>query len=68
MLTIVAIRMEERHWTITDMRSEIMILTLEVSLIIREVSEPTVFSGFSNHANSLSRTPAKTGLICILMA
>ncbi|CAK9187747.1 unnamed protein product [Ilex paraguariensis] len=55
-LTVVAISMEEIHWTITDIRSEIMVLTVEVSLMILEVSEPTLFSGFSNHANSFRST------------
>lgn len=59
MLTIVAIKMEEMHWTITDIRSEMMVLTVDVSWMMRVVSDPTLFSVFSNQANSFRSTAAK---------
>lgn len=33
-----------------------IVFTVEVSLMIREVSEPTLFLGLSNQANSLLST------------
>lgn len=59
MLTIVAIKMEEMHCTITDIRSEMMVLTVDVSWMMRVVSDPTLFSVFSNQANSFRSTAAK---------
>jgi hypothetical protein len=41
------------------MRSAIMILTMAVSLMMRDVNEPTVFSGLSNQPTSLLSTPVK---------
>ena len=67
MLTIVAISMEEMHWTITDIWSAIMVFTILVSLMIREVSEPMLLSGFSNQANSLRSTAAEFGGVSVQM-
>ncbi|KVI07619.1 Protein of unknown function DUF1602, partial [Cynara cardunculus var. scolymus] len=59
---MVAIKIDEMHCTMTAIRSDIMVLTVEVSFMIREVREPTLFSGLSNHANSLRSTAKpKTG-------
>lgn len=44
-------------------RSEIMVLTMEVSLMTLEVSNPTLFSGFSNHVTSLRSIPARFSAI-----
>lgn len=63
MLTIVAIKIEEMHWTMTDMRSAIIDLTVEVSLMMRDVSDPTLFSGFSYQANSLRSVAARLILL-----
>lgn len=59
MLTAVAIKIEETHCTMTAIRSEIMVLTVDVSFMILEVSDPTLFSGLSNHASSLLSTAAE---------
>jgi len=59
MLTTVAISMEETHCRITDIRSAMMTLTIAVSLIMREVNEPTVFSDLSNQPTSLRSRPVK---------
>jgi hypothetical protein len=58
MLTIVAIRIEEMHCTMTAILSDIMVLTVEVSLTMREVRNPTPFFGFSNHPSSFRRIAA----------
>lgn len=58
MLTVVAISMEEMHWTITDIRSEIMVLIVDVSWMICEVSAPALVLGFSNQAISFLSMPA----------
>lgn len=59
MLTTVAISIDEMHCTMTDIRSDIMVLTVDVSFMILEVKEPTLFSGLSNQANSLRSTAIK---------
>jgi len=62
-LTMVAIRMEEMHWTMTDILSDIMVLIMEVSVTICEVRNPTLFSGFSNQAISLRSTPGRIKML-----
>jgi hypothetical protein len=58
MLTIVAIRIEEMHCTITAILSDMMVLTVDVSLTMREVRNPTPLFGFSNQPSSFRRTAA----------
>ncbi|WRX15537.1 hypothetical protein QQP08_008024 [Theobroma cacao] len=65
MLTTVAISMEEIHWTITDIRSDIMVLTMEVSLMTLEYPTPTVMmknpkKGFETPAKAAAMEPVAT--------
>jgi hypothetical protein len=58
MLTVVAIKIEEMHCTMTAILSDMMVFTVEVSLTMREVRDPMPFFGFSNQPSSFRRTAA----------
>jgi hypothetical protein len=46
------------HCTMTAILSDMIVLTIDVSLTMREVRNPTPFSGFSNQPSSFRRTAA----------
>ena len=58
MLTVVAIRIEDMHCTMTAILSDMIVLIVEVSLTIREVRDPAPFFGFSNQPSSFRRIAA----------
>ena len=57
-LNTVVITIEEIHWTMRDIRSDMMVLIMEVSPMIREVRKPTLFFGCSNQPISFRRMTA----------